>query len=168
VAKKRKTPRDFFEPWVTTKSKTHGSEPDVNGFPEEAAAGVLDALFRVDKNADWIIWGSRMREPCIVKGYPSGEVQVMDDRRIIAVRRFLGLDDSAPDNEAVAKRICDCVNACKGIGNPEEFVTDARALLLAMVQGDTMDVREDVRVISLLARCLPPEELELVSNAHEY
>jgi hypothetical protein len=160
MARKRKPPRSYFEPWVAAKSKLHGDPPNTEGVPEDAAAAMRDAWQRAEDNADWVLWGSKMADPCVVRGLVSGDAAVMDDRRIIAVRRTLGLPDGSPDHEAVARRICDCVNACQGVGDPAEFVKDVRALLLALARGELDDPREDVRVVSLLARCIPPEELE--------
>jgi hypothetical protein len=160
---RRKPARCYFEPWVVTKSTAHGNLPNVEGIPEEAASAITDAWYRNDKHAPWLIWGSKMLDPCIARGFLSGEHVVMDDRAIIAVRRGPRPEDS-PDHEAVAKRISGCVNACQGIGEPEEFVKDVRALLLHQISGEADDPREDPRVISLLARCIPPEELELLTN----
>ena len=162
---RRKAPKFYFEPWVSTKSKTHGEPPETEGLPDEAAATVRDAWQRADDNADWIIWGSRMADPCVVQGFVGGEAAVMDDRRIIAVRRWLGLEKDAPGHKEVATRICDCVNALAGVGDPVAFVTEVRALLLSLIRGECEDPRMDVRVVSLLARCIPPEELE--SMKHE-
>ena len=168
MAKRKAAPRSWFEPWCATKSVAHGTMPNVEGLPEKAASLIQEAWQRVDNNADWIIWGSGMADPCIAEGFMSGEAKVMSDRRIIAVRRWLGLPDGVPDHEAVANRICECVNSMRGIAAPVEFVEDTRALLLALLQGETMDPREDHRVVSLLSRCIPPEELETFACVQEY
>lgn len=162
MARKRTAkPRSFFEPWRATKSTMHGARPNVEGFPEDAAQGVLDAWHRVDRDADWILWGSRMTEPGLAYGYLSGKAQVTNDERIIAVRRWLGLPDGSPTNEAVCKRIAECVNALAGIADPVSFVGEVRALLLHYATGENVeDPREDVKVIGLLGRCIPLEELE--------
>jgi hypothetical protein len=160
---KRKPVRSYFEPWVATKSAAHGGLPNVEGIPADAARAIVDAWYRNDKNAPWVVWGSQMLDPCVVRGFMSGEHVVMDDRAIIAVRRG-PRPEGTPDHESVAKRICECVNACRGIGDPDEFVKDVRALLLHQISGEADDPREDSRVISLLARSIPPDELEKLGH----
>jgi hypothetical protein len=150
------------------KSVSHGNVPNVEGIPEEAAASILDAWNRSDKSADWILWGSKMTTPAVARGYLSGKPVVCDDERIIAVRRTLGLPDGSPTNEEVCKRIAECVNALAGVGDPVEFMSGVRALLLAYVNGECVeDPRNDVRVLSLLGRCVPPQELEQVCPSFE-
>jgi hypothetical protein len=163
MARKRSKPRSFWEPWLATKSRSHGTGPPiVEGLPEEAAAKILEAWDRTDRDADWIVWGSGMTEPGIAYGYMSGKPVVTDDRQIIAVRRTLGSDKEAPTNEDLAKRMSSCVTAMAGVADPVEFMEDVRSLLLGYVQGECDDPREDVKVISLLGRCVPLNELEQV------
>jgi hypothetical protein len=154
-------------PLVCSKSKSHGDPPITEGLPEDAAATIKDAWERADQNADWVIWGSKMADPCVVHGFPNGEPHVMDDRRIIAVRRWLGMEKDAPSHQEIATRICDCVTALAGVGDPAAFVADVRALLLALIRGEAEDPREDIRVVSLLARCIPPDELESMKHEQE-
>ena len=168
VMAKRKAPRPWFEPCVRYQVSDPRAAPNVEGIPEDAASLIVQAWQRIDDNADWIIWGSNMADPCIAEGFLSGEPKVMSDRRIIAVRRWLGPPDGSPDHEAVAKRICECVNSMRGIADPVQFVDDARALFLALMHGEMEDPREDNRVVSLLGRCIPPEELESIPNVQEF
>lgn len=153
-------PRSFFEPWIATKSTLHGNAPAVEGIPEEAAAKIADAWGRIDRDADWILWGSGMAEPSIAGGFMSGKPVVCDDRRIIAVRRILGLAEGSPTNEEMCERIADCVNALAGVADPVAFVADTRALLKDYCVGGCVDdPRDDQRVLSLLARCIPLDEV---------
>lgn len=168
MARKRSKPRSYFEPWLATKSVTHGATPPcVEGIPEEAAANILDAWDRADRTAPWIIWGSGMSDPDVAQGYMSGKPVIMDDMRIIAVRRTLGLEKTAPSNEEVAKRIAECVTALAGVSDPVAFMDDVRALLLGYAQGECDDPRTDVKVINLLGRCIPLNELEQVCPSFE-
>ena len=109
-----------------------------------------------------------MTEPGISYGYLSGKAQVVNDERIIAVRRCLGLEKSAPTQEDLCKRIAECVNALAGVADPVSFVGEVRSLLLHYATGENVeDPREDVKVISLLARCIPLDELEQVCPSFE-
>ena len=162
---RKQGPRDFHEPWVAAKSKAWETSfrwgpPKHGGTPDEVAqnfAAWEAARANAEADADWIIWGSRLAEPSVCRSL-TGEVGVMDDRRILAVSKSLGLPDRAPNHEHFARRIVACVNACAGIANPESFVREVRQLLrdLLMREAD----REDSRILSLFARCIPPEELE--------
>ena len=160
----KKGPRDFHEPWVATRSKTWDSPfrfgpPSRGDSPEEIERGRLDweaARARAEADADWIIWGSRLAEPAACHNL-DGSISVSDDRRILAVSRRGGFPEKAPGHEEFARRIVAGVNACAGIANPEGFVAEARALLKDLLtrQADG----EDGRILSLLARCIPSEEL---------
>lgn len=162
MARKRSAkPRSFYEPWLPAKSVRVAPRPNVDGVPEEAAASILDAWERVDRNADWIIWGSGMVEPSIGTTLLTGKPYVADDRGIIAVRRRLGIPSDAPTNQDIAERIAECVNALAWISDPVSFVSEVRSLLLGLAQGEySEDPRTDPRVISLLSRCIPSGELE--------
>ena len=168
MPRKRSKPRSYFEPWTATKSVMHGTEPPVvEGIPEEAAAKILEAWDRTDRDADWIVWGSGMGEAGIATGYMSGIPKFVDSRRIIAVRRCLGLEKDVPTNADMAKRMAGCVNAMAGVADPETFMEDVRALLMGYAQGECDDPREDVKVISLLGRCIPLNEMEQVCPSFE-
>lgn len=162
----RKGPRDFHEPWVATRSRTweaafRSGPPTIGHAPEERAQAVADweaARARAEKDADWIIWGSRLAEPIVCHNL-DGSISVMDDRRILAVARKLGLPVDSPNHEEYARRIVACVNACAGIANPESFVAEARGLLKDLLLRRTDG--EDGRILSLFARSIPPEELQI-------
>ena len=162
MARKRTgKPRSWFEPWTATKSTTHGQSPNVEGIPEDAAVSILDAWGRADRDADWILWGSGMCVPGLAVGLLSGTPIVCDDKRILAIRRVLGLPDGSPTNEETCKRIADCINAMEGIADPVAFITDTRAMLLSYLNGECVDdPRDDQRVLSLLARCIPLDEVK--------
>ncbi len=163
---RRKALRSYFEPWSASRSKTReaafaNGPPPVPGDESDVRQAALDWVAKraqAEKDADWIIWGSGMAEPGICHKL-NGTIFVTDDRRIIAIRRWLGLPVGSPSHEDVAQRIVDCVNACAGIGDPGRFVEDVRALLLEYARGESSDPREDRRVISLLGRCIPPDEV---------
>ena len=53
-------------------------------------ANIIAAWERADDNAPWIVWGSGMSSPDVAQGYIDGKPVVMDDMRVIAVRRTLG------------------------------------------------------------------------------
>lgn len=138
----------------------HGDDPDTEGFPPEVAGLVRDAWARLEASADWVIWGSGMSEPQIATGFTSGTPFVFDDKRILAVRRVLGTPEGSPTNEEVCKRIVECVNGFEGVGAPVEFMAEVRALLLDCVNGDFTDAGYAVRFTSLLARCIPLNEIK--------
>lgn len=169
MARRKVTPRSYFEPWTATKSAVPFKNPFADGIPEganpEAAERVIDACERLSEQADWVIWGSKMADPAIAVDMLTGKPVVSDDRRIIAVRRTQGLSDKAPTNKDIAIRIADCVNACKGIADPVAFIEDARDLLRDCVRGEA-DPREDNRIYSLLGRCIPLEELEEINRVY--
>jgi hypothetical protein len=76
---RKKGPRDYFEPWVATRSVKHGSCPEFkpeSTIPEEVQQQLIDAWGRADRDADWNIWGSRMAEPRVCIGL-GGNVSVM-------------------------------------------------------------------------------------------
>lgn len=161
MARKRTAkPRSFFEPWTACKSTLHGQAPIVDGIPEDAATTILDAWQRIDRDADWILWGSQMAEPAIAQGYLSGKPVVCDDRRILAVRRTLGLPDGSPTNEEVTKRIAECVNALAGIADPVAFIEDVRSLLKDYSIGVNVyePATADLRFLRLWCLCVPLEE----------
>lgn len=159
MAKRKPTPRNFFEPWVANKSLSHGKEPATDGIPDEVRASISDAWHRSDRDADWILWGSGMAEPAIAVGFASGKPAVMDDRRIIAIRRTTGLAEGSVNNEEIAKRIAECVTALAGVADPVAFVEDVRALLRVYALGtDIPDATEDLRFMRLWMQCVPLEE----------
>jgi hypothetical protein len=154
-------PKSYFEPWVVTQAKPLGGPPFPNGAPAgldpEVLASLQEAWDRAVETADWIIWGSGMTEPAICHRLDGSHV-VTSDRRIIAVSKSRGLPKGSPEHGDIAKRISACVNACAGIGNPEETIELIRALLRDLALGETD--RGDGRVVSALARLIPPEEMK--------
>lgn len=163
---RKKRPKSYHEPWTTAKSKVWESgfrfgPPKHRETPEE----LLDAISqwesakqRAEDNAEWVIWGSKMFVPEISTTLV-GEISVSDDTGIIAIARK-ATKDGQTDQEEIAKRIAECVNACAGIADPERFIKDVRALLLGYTRGECEDPRSDPNVIGLLCRCIPLEELE--------
>jgi hypothetical protein len=156
----RRRARSYFEPWVARPVKGRarpfgGVKPEL--LPQEAFDHLTAGWERSREDADWIVWGSRMADPATVVSL-EGKVGVMDDRRIIAVSHNGGLPEGSPHHGEIASRIAACVNACAGIAEPETFVAGVRALLLALVNGEAD--RGDPRVLPLLARCIPPDELD--------
>jgi hypothetical protein len=126
-------------------------EPDV-------AAQLVEAFERADAQADWLVWGSGMSEPCLCTAL-TGEKTVTSDRRIIvAVRHAKGLPKGSPGQAALARRIAACVNALAGCPEPEETIALVRSVLLDLARGEAD--RGDTRVVAALARLIPPHELE--------
>lgn len=160
MARKRAVkPRSWFEPWTPSKSPRHGPAPKLDGLDEDAAAAILEAWERVDQNADWILWGSGMYDPCIVTNFVTGKPQVMDDQGIIAISKHRGLPDGSPSNEDICRRIAECVNAMTGVADPVEFMRNIRALLKGYSIGEQCDdPRTDPKVLRLLDQCLTTEE----------
>lgn len=169
MARKKRKPRSFFEPWVATKSPTWnipyriGPPTFKDGTPEEQRQTVLDWEAKKDKaekSADWIVWGSKMSQPTICTSL-EGQISVANDQGIIAVSRSLSLPEGSPSQAEIATRIAECVTAMAGIADPEAFITDARALMQSYARGECVDdPRKDTRVLSLLCRCVPIEELQ--------
>lgn len=163
----RKKIRSYFEPWVARKVKGRpqpfgGKKPEA--IPEDVFKHLIDGWEKSNDQAEWIIWGSKMADPCVVVSL-EGKPGVMDDRRIIAVSHNSGLPKEAVTHGEIAERIAECVNACQAIADPVRFVTEARALLLALVKGEAD--RGDDRILPLLARCIPPEELEAFESTYD-
>lgn len=159
--------RSYFEPWVprqaTARGKPFGGvKPE--SIPEDVFKHLMDGWERSQEQAEWVIWGSKMADPTIVVSL-DGKAGVLDDRRIIAVSYNGGLPKGSINHGEIAERIADCVNATAGIADPVRFVTEARALLLALVKGEAD--RGDDRILPLLARCIPPEELEAFEDTND-
>lgn len=161
-------PKNYFEPWIVTRSKAwerefHFGPPVVTDPQDTAQQGAVLAWhgskIRAEKNAEAIVWGSHMADPSVCVNL-NGSVAVMDDRRIIGIAKSLSWPDKSVAHPEFAERIAACVNACAGISDPVQFIKDVRALTLSYCRGECEDPREDPRVVSLLARCIPPEELE--------
>jgi hypothetical protein len=165
MAKKKQKPRDFNEPWITTRSKRWEAgfalgPPTTAATPEELRERIFNwnaDRERFEKNADWIIWGSRLSEPTVCFT-TAGEPVYTDDKRILAVSRMLGTPDGTPDQEEYAKRITACVNALVGIADPEAFVTELKEFLLDMAK-DPIDEFFEGRAIRLLSKCTLQEDL---------
>jgi hypothetical protein len=163
---RKKRPKSYHEPWATARGKVWESgfrfgPPKYRETPEElldAVAQWESAKQRAEDNSEWVIRGSKMFRPEIATTL-IGEISVSDDTGIIAISKQ-ATKDGQTDQEEIAKRIVDCINACAGIADPERFVKDVRALLLAYVQGECEDPRADPNVIGLLSRCIPLEELD--------
>lgn len=160
--------KDYYEPWIVTKSRSwessfkFGPPSTAHLSKEEQQQGVLDwedAKVRAEKNAEMIVWGSRMDHPSVAKNL-DGSVVVVDDRRIIGIAKSATWPESGIGHEHLAKRLAECVNACAGIADPVQFIKDVRALTLSYCKGECEDPRIDPRVVSLLSRCIPPEEYE--------
>lgn len=163
----RGRPKNYFEPWVSTRSTTwereyqHGPPKVTDESDWRQHQAILDwqaAKFKAEATAEQIVWGSKMGHPSICVNL-SGSVAVMDDRRILGVVKSLAWPEKTVTHKEVADRIVASVNACAGISDPEQFVKDVRALMLSYCKGECEDPRTDNRVIGILARCIPPEEM---------
>jgi hypothetical protein len=164
-----KAPRDYHEPWFTARSTTWDAAfrfgpPARAESPEELSREVADwhaKRAKAEADADWIVWGSRLAEPAACTNL-DGSCVVADDRRIVTMMRRSGFPEGAPTHEQFARRVVACVNACAGIANPESFVAEVRSLLLEFARNEAD--HHDSRVLSLLARCIPPGELDQFSE----
>jgi hypothetical protein len=142
--------RTFYEPWTATASVRWQDSPGVT-------LGETDAIAGPPPERDWIVW-AHMAEPDITVSL-TGKPALDDGRRIVAtVHRTGAWPSPGPSAEDVAKRIAACVTALAGVANPEQFMTDVRALLMRCARHDDFD--GDLRVSGLLARCIKPETLE--------
>lgn len=158
----------FYEPWSATRSSmwtlgfTFGKPIITDPSDTEQVQRLADweaNRASAEKNAPWIIWGSGVSHPTICPSL-DGVATVSDDAGIIAVQRSAVWPDKSISHEDMAKRIASCVSACAGIADPESFIRDVRSLVLAYCQGEATDPRDDPKVLSLLGRCIPPEEME--------
>lgn len=128
--------KDYHEPWSAEVSAWDLAFR--NGPPPADAEQVERwevARERARENADWIIWGSRMVEPATACTM-DGRVVVMDDRHVVVrVSPTTSINKNAPDQELLARRIAACVNACRGMAEPDRAVDAARALLVDLSTG---------------------------------
>src|SRR5689334_7952644 len=107
--------RHHFEPWVAERAPV-GAPPQGEPDPDDPfSVQVFEAHERVARDADWLVLGSGMVEPCVCTSL-LGKPTVMGDRRPVATVGKLISDrgDGAPSKEEVARRIVRCVNACEG------------------------------------------------------
>lgn len=102
----------------------------------------------------WLLWGSGMRPPSVATSPIDGHPIPIDDRRIVATIATLVADDP-PTEEAVARRIVACVNACRGLIDPERAVRESRDLLADAVKGYAIDPTRVVRCLALLSPAVP-------------
>lgn len=140
-----KKPRNFYEPW--TASINHAWQvPFRFGPPTFASVSdpdLRDMLLaewegnkgRAETNADWVVWGSRMAEPCGLRNL-AGVPGFDQGRAIIAVTRHLDWPEPMPAHKEVAERIAACVSAMAGVGNPVEAMIVMRDVLVAIAGGD--------------------------------
>lgn len=149
--------RGYFEPWTARASRSWESS-----FPSDLPLiedpEQLDrwqaARSRAERDAEWTIWGSGMFEPsaCLV---PGGSAVVMDDSHLIArIRRPVTSVAAGADQAAIAVRITQCVNACRGMADPEGAIADTRALLVDLACGRADP--GDPRVLRCLVRLAGP------------
>lgn len=159
-------PKFYFEPWRAeisprVRSAANCGDRRPEGADEDAWQRVLDARKRAEDQADWLVWGSKMGPISVATSLEGVNTVMSDERIIVEVKPFVRPEKSATQEE-IARRIATCVNACAGIATPETFVAEVRRLLLEFVRGES-DSRDD-RVLQLLARCIPPEELAKFPN----
>jgi len=158
-------PKSYYEPWTATKSVIWDSPyrfgpPNFNHDPERLSELTSEweaSKHRAERDADWVIRGSNIHEPGPCNNI-NGSLTMATDQGIIALAKK-PYPKFGVEHADIAKRIAACVNACAGIADPERFIKDVRALMLAYLQGDADDPRQDHRVGSILGRCIPQEEL---------
>lgn len=164
----RKRFRSYFEPWAASRDAAWDwaykfGPPSHGDTPEEVAQNIADweaKKAKAEAQADWVLWGSRMSEPSETISL-LGKKGFHDGKGIIAVRRFVEPPEGSPSHVDICKRIAECVNAMAGVADPVKFVNDVRSLLWEYAKGECVeDPRDDVRVLSILSRLIPPEQQE--------
>jgi len=175
MARKHVKPRSFYEPWVAKRSANwdaafRGGPIIPKGTPEDEQPAIIEAFelskARAMQDAPWVVWGTGLHAPSICRSTLTGEPIVMDSLGIIGVSLKGYLDKGMPNQDVLAARIAECVNAMAHIAEPETFIKDLREFLLYCCRGDyDADPREDPRAVSLLGRCIPAEELQELIDA---
>lgn len=154
----RKKVRDYHEPWTTTKDTTwevgfkfppvvseYRTQDDVNAW--------FASKDRAEKSAHWTIWADRMTVPYFHE--KNGHLKIWEGKGIIGWTRNM---PESMTHEEMARRVCECVNACRAVADPIRLIEDVRGLLLDIVRGQTGP--DDTRIVSCLARLIPADELD--------
>jgi hypothetical protein len=141
---------DFFEPWTPMRSRVSCSKPDFSKLPEDVRCQLEQTWERADDQADWHVWGRRMCEPGWVRSL-MGEWVYDNDMRIVTISRWLGLPEGSPDQEAVCRRICLCVNALAGVKDPAAGLAAVHDVLLRLQKCETMEELEALKLDALRA-----------------
>jgi hypothetical protein len=158
MAKRKK--KFFYEPWVAARAPITLLDPppppdhysDADKRQMELDWKARNA--KLEQNAEWILWGSGMKRPGFTQSL-TGKLLFLDDHGYVAaIRKSNAWPEKGPDHSEVAVRIAECVNACAGIKDPQDFVAGARELLLEMAKAEKCDKR----VTKLIAMCAKPKE----------
>lgn len=159
--------RDYHEPWHATQDTTWETcfrNPPIESEYVDAdkVAAWHNARAAAEERAHWFVWASRMNPPAIHGPDAKGHMKVWDGRGIIGWTRNLM---SGVEHKDMANRVCECVNACQAIADPMRAIADMRALLRDIVTGETGP--DDVRIVSLLSRLIPADEIKAFMTTHE-
>lgn len=162
---KKSRPRSYFEPWSATKDKTW--EIAFRFGPPKVDDPVLVEKWHADRgraeeNAPWLVWGSDLWTPSICTSLGGKKTVSTSDGIILTVETIKSDRKDIPSNEAVARRIAECVTACAGIPDPVDLINRVRQLLLEMTRGEA-DAHDD-RVIACLGRMVPLDELQWTTS----
>jgi hypothetical protein len=126
MARKKTKARSYWEPWLALASTGLGPRPCADGVPEhmppEVSEGLCETWDRLDKNRNWIVWGTDMGAPTVCKNLMTNEFKVMDGQRIVCHVNKLavpegGLIGGGVSQEQLATRIAECVTAMAGIAD---------------------------------------------------
>jgi hypothetical protein len=155
--------RFHFEPWRAERSTTWEA-----GFAYGPPADPvlrddwLSAQGRAEKNADWLVWAAGMTTPTVCDNL-SGTVSFDAGEGIIARISVVHSDHpAAPDQEQVARRIAECVNALAGVHDPVAALAAAREVLGLLYHG-RLDPA-DARVLAAWVRLLPAADFETIRD----
>lgn len=104
------------------------------------------------KNPDYLVWGSAIWVEPNALQIPDEQGECHDGAGILCrFSKMNGSNAKAPTSEAMARRVVECVNALRGIANPEAFMADVVATLANL---STLAVDDDaafLRVVAALA-----------------
>lgn len=157
----RKSVKNYCEPWMARVTRQVPVKPNLDGLEPETIDALMGTYHRALDNARWIVWGTRVHEPHITHPIDPRTPAVFDegDGILVELYPFHHLPEGAPTHVEFATRIAEAVTALAGIADPHAFIEDTRRLLRSLLtEGATVDPREDPRIVSLLARCIPPAE----------
>jgi hypothetical protein len=143
----------YFEPWAAERSRSWRPPWPAHpaGLPAEVYEEITSKCAKLEADADWLLWGTGVAEPAVVTSL-EGTLGATSGRGIVAsVSKIPANDRDAPTHEAVARRICACVNALAGVAEPERALAEVRAFLLGLLAGTTApDEAALVRLVALI------------------
>jgi hypothetical protein len=150
-------PLDFGEPWTAkpTQSWESAFHTPPQGDDPEVRARWESARDRAGRDAEWIVWGSRLARPGVAYSL-TGLPAVFDDQAVISrVGPLATHRTDLPAHGQFATRIAACVTACAGITNPVATIEGVRELLFDLLNGRTDAT--DPRILAYAGRLLRPD-----------